>query len=171
MDNIIIGFSRPKAFFEPFSWLIRLVMQTEYSHAYIKYYDKYADRWLIGQASGLKVNIVGETYFDSEEVIYAEFQLPITKKKKKELVQFIIDNTGKPYGVGQIFGFAWILFMRMFGKKVANPFASNTSWFCSEFAESAMDQIMDEGDTMQPSTADPRDLYEFIVSKGFKSVK
>ena len=169
MDSIVVGFSKPKGWFEPFSWLIRLVTWSAYSHAYIKYYNSYASRWEIFQASGLKVNFVGATLFDSEEVICKEFTIPITTQAKLELVQFAIDNVGKPYGVGQIFGILWVLFMRAFGIKVKNPFASSSSDFCSELTEEVLNKIVGEGDPLDPSASTPKDLCVFLESKGLKS--
>src|SRR5271166_1592644 len=101
MDEIIIGFSKPKAWFEPFSWLIRLVTWSPISHAYIKYYNSYADRWEVFQASGLKVNFIGSIMFDSVENIYAEFTIPVQSTTKQGVVQGAVDKCGSSYGLGQ----------------------------------------------------------------------
>lgn len=127
-DTIVIGFSRPKAWFEPFSWLIRLITWSPFSHAYIRYYNSYADRWTVFQASGLKVNFIGNKMFDSIEFVYVEFEIPISENTKRTTVQFAIDKCGSPYGLGQVFGDLWVLFMRAFGKKVKNPLASSSSF-------------------------------------------
>ena len=77
MNEIIVGFSRPKSGFEPFSWLIRAVTKSPFSHAYIRFYSEEYDRWLIFQASGAKVNFIGQTMFDGIETIYEEFNVPV----------------------------------------------------------------------------------------------
>lgn len=166
MDEIIIGFSRPKAFFEPFSWLIRLVLWTPYSHAYIRYYDSYHKRWIIFQASGLTVNFIGQSMFDGKEDIYAEFSVPLIDSTKKEVIQKAIDKCGSPYGVGQIIGFGWILFMRLFRKNVSNPFYSSSSYVCSELVADILVEI-NQGN-LDPSTMTPKDVYRFMINKGFK---
>lgn len=170
MTSITIGFSRPKGWFVPFSWLIRLVTWSPYSHVYIKFYSKTYRRYLIYQASGLKVNFIGKKLFDSEEIIFKEFEIPITSRVKGKTIEFAIDKCGYPYGVKQIVGFGWVLLARVFGKKVKNPFYSDSSFFCSEMVGDVLDYMMDEKDPMSPSTSSPKDIYDFIVSKGFKSL-
>ena len=146
MNNIVIGFSRPNGWFEPFSWLIRLVTWSSYSHVYF----------------------IGQPLFNSEEIIYKEFQVPISDAAKLSTVQFAIDNCGQPYAVGQVVGFGWVLLMRLFGKKVKNPFYSNSSFFCSELVGDVLNQIIEKGDAIDPSTASPKDIYNFMISKGYQ---
>ena len=172
MDSIVVGFSRPKAWFEPFSWLIRIaegnpIKWCPYSHAYIRYYNSYADRWEIFQASGMKVNLIGSTMFDAAENIYAEFEVPITAATKQLVVQGAVDKVGSPYGVGQIFGFGWVMFMRLFGKSVKNPFYSASSFVCSELTADILNEI--NGTTLDSSTMSPKDVCEYMLAKGYKT--
>ncbi len=168
MDSIVIGFSRPKSFFEPFSWLIRLVTWSNFSHAYIKYYNTYANRWEIFQSSGLSVNFVGQILFDSKEIVCYEFEIPLQSNQKQTLIQNAIDKVGLPYGVGQIFGFAWVLLMRLFGKNVKNPFYNANSFVCSELVVDMLNQI--NGTNLNSSSMTPKDVYNYILSKGYKPV-
>ncbi len=166
MNQIIVGFSRPSGWFEPFSWLIRLVTWSSYSHAYIKYYNPYADRWEIFQASGLKVNFIGNAMFNSEEIICGEFQIPISDATKLSTVQYAIDKVGSPYGIGQVVGFGWVLLMRLFGKNVKNPLHSASSFVCSELVGDILEEI-GVANGIDPSTMSPKDIYNLVVSKGF----
>lgn len=168
MDSLIIGFSRPKAFFEPFSWVIRLVTMAPMSHAYIRYYDSYTQRSIIFQASGLKVNLIGQTAFDAAEDVIAEFEIPISAETKQKIVQGAIDKLGSPYGMMQVFGVLWVLLMRLFGKTVANPLYSATSFFCSELTDDELEEI-GMGD-LDPAGATPKDLYNFLIAKGLKPI-
>lgn len=168
MDSIIVGFSRPKAFFEPFSWLIRLFTWCPFSHAYIRYENTYANRNMVFQASGLKVNFMGQLMFDGEEDVYAEFNIPVSDATKLGVIQFAIDNVGTPYAIGQILGFPIVWFMAMFGKKIKNPFYSGSNYFCSELVCDVLNSI--DGANLDASTMTPKDLYNWIVAQGFKSV-
>ncbi len=168
MTSIVVGFSKPKAFFEPFSWLIRLVTWCPFSHAYIRYENPYANRVEIFQASGMKVNFIGQTMFDSLENIYAEFNIPISDAAKLATVQLAIDKVGSPYGVGQVVGFGWVLLMRSFGKNVKNPFASNSSFVCSEMVAEILNEI--NGSNLDASVMTPKDVYRYILSKGYQPV-
>ncbi len=166
MDTIIVGFSKPAAFFEPFSWLIRLATWSPFSHAYIRYENSYADRNEIFQASGLVLNFIGETLFDTKEDIYAEFSIPISEATKLKTIQFAIDNVGKPYAMGQIVGFPIVWFMGLFGKKINNPFYSGGNYFCSELVCDVLNEI--NGTTLDSSVMTPKDAYTYLISKGYK---
>ena len=166
MGNIVVGFSRPRGWFEPFSWLIRLVTWAPMSHAYIRYYDEYASRWVIYQASGLKVNLIGQLAFDDVEDVIAEFTIPISEITELKIVQGAIDTLGSPYGIGQVFGCLWVLLMKRFGKNVTNPFYSASSFFCSELTDDDLQEIGLQG--LDPSQSSPKSLYDFMLSKGFK---
>jgi hypothetical protein len=170
MNQIIVGFSRPKAWLEPFSWLIRLVCWAPYSHTYIRFYSATYDRWLIYQASGLKVNFIGQTMFNQLEDVCDEFTVPVCSKTITNTVKRAIDNCGSPYGISQIVGLGWVLFMKIFGKNVKNPFYSGSSYFCSELVTDILTEIKSVDDEMDPSTATPKDVYDFLISKGFKSL-
>jgi hypothetical protein len=133
MDTIVVGFSRPSGWFEPFSWLIRLAYWSSFSHTYIKYNVKELNINLIIQASGLTVNLISENVFDPRENIYKEFTLPIEIKNKKALIQFGLNQLGKPYNIFGIFGMAWVRLGQVIGRKWNNPISYNgSSDFCSE---------------------------------------
>jgi hypothetical protein len=169
MNSIIVGFSRPQAWFEPFSWLIRLVTGSQFSHAYIRFYDQEYDRWVIYQASGLKVNFIGQAMFDNAEFIYQEFNVPVSDATKKIAIQGAIDKCGSPYGVGQIIGYGAVLFMRIFSKKIKNPLYSGSSYVCSELvADILMEIDAQDASNIDPSTMTPKDVYDFMIAKGFK---
>jgi hypothetical protein len=171
MDSIIVGFSRPKAFFEPFSWIIRAITRSKFSHAYIRFYSEEYNRWLVYQASGLKVNFIGQTSFDDVELVYEEFNVPVTPLTKKTAIQGAIDKCGSPYGVGQIIGFGAVLFMRIFGKNIHNPFYSGSSYVCSELVADILIEIdKEDAGSLDPSAMTPQDVYNFMISKGFQSV-
>ena len=171
MDSIIVGVSRPKAFFEPFSWLIRLVTWSSVSHAYIRFYEEDYDRWLIYQASGLKVNFIGKMMFDGAEIVYKEFTVPVSDLTKKVAVQNAIDRCGDPYSVLQVIGYGAVLIARLFRKKIHNPFYSGSSFVCSELVAEILREIAgEEAEDIDPSTMTPRDILEFMLSKGFLPV-
>jgi hypothetical protein len=169
-DSIIVGFSNPKKWWMPFSLLIRLVTWCKFSHAYIRYENTYAKRSEVFQAKGLLLNFIGQTLFDAEENVYAEFEIPISKKTKLKTVKFAIDNVGKPYAVIQIIGFVWVMLANLFGQRVRNPFYSKSSYFCSELVTTVLDDIKSVDDDMDPSTATPKDVYEFLIKNGYKPI-
>lgn len=124
---ITIGFSRPKAWFVPFAWAIMAYQKTNYSHAYVKFHSDSISRDLIYQASGKMVNFIGSEKFAAEEIIVAEYQIEISEDKRVALMQFLVDETGTPYGVLQIFG---LLLYRQFGWKLLRN--NDKEFICSE---------------------------------------
>ena len=131
MNSIVVGFSRPKAWLEPFSWLIRLAYWSPISHAYIRF--ELNGIPVVFQASGLKINLVSEALFDSVEFVYKEFTLPIEEDKKKLLIEFAINQLGKPYNIWGILGMSIVRMGQLIGIKISSPFPYNgSSDFCSE---------------------------------------
>lgn len=168
MDSITVGFSRPKSGFQPFSWLIRLVTWSPVSHTYIKFYSKTYQRWIIYQASGSKVNFIGAVAFDNAELVYKEFEIPVSTDTKNKTVEFAIDKSGLPYGMLQIVGIGWVLVAKLFGKNVSNPFYSTSSYFCSELLSTILNEIIDNKEDLNPGTATPADVMAYIETKGYK---
>jgi hypothetical protein len=165
MASIIIGFSTPIKF-NLFSFLIRTVCRSPMSHAYVKYYDEYAGMWVIFQASGLEVNYIGQDKFNTLENVIAEFEIPVSEELKLKAVQYSISKLGTPYGVKHIFGIGIVLLARLFGKKIKNPFADNgATMVCSELADDTL-VVIDENVTLDPETAMPIDVYNFLVNIG-----
>jgi hypothetical protein len=169
MSSIVVGFSRPKKWFVPFSWLIRLATKSKFSHTYICFYYKDYKRWVVYQASGLKVNFISKKMFSSLELVAEEFLIPINKKTKLKVIQKAIDKCGSPYGVGQIFGFSLVLFMRLFGKSIKNPFYSKSSYVCSELVGDILKEIhVKNSEKLDPSVMTPKDVYAYLKSNNYK---
>lgn len=156
MKHVVVGFSRPKKGFAIFSWLIRLFERTEYSHVYVKFYSESLDRWLIYQASGLKVNFEGSISFDERVQTLYRYSVDIKEEDYKKVLQFAVDNAGKPYSISQIFGLAYVIVCRWFGKRVKNPFPNgDQSYVCSELVATMIPQMKEyfneHLDTVTPS--------------------
>lgn len=138
---IKIGFSRPKnKLFPIFSWLIRLVERTSYSHVYIKIYSS-DGTYFIYQASGTHVNIIGSKYFEQGATVVKEYSLPISSEQKKNLLKFVAKECGAPYSITQILNIACHM---LFGK----GFLSSKGYVCSEIAAIVL-----------------RDIYNFKLEK------
>ncbi len=139
MRKIIIGFSKPKTWFNPFSWLIRLIEGTPYSHTYVKTFFQAADCWLIYQASGKMVNFMSEKQFDNTVHKYKEFEFEISEEAYKEYIKWAVRNAGVPYGLKTVLG---ILLVRVFNLK-KNPFGDGQkSLFCAELSRIALSHFI-----------------------------
>jgi hypothetical protein len=163
MDSIIVGFSTPKSGFQPFSWLIRLAYLSPFSHAYVRIQLDELDENIVFQASGLVVNFIGESLFDTKENIYKEFTFSI--KDKKKLLQFAVNQLGKPYSVTGILGMAVVRLGQLIGVKINNPFQyDQTSDFCSELVAYILENY--DGVKIETPVANlaPADLYKIVAA-------
>lgn len=157
MNTITIGFSTRKDF-NLLSILIKLIERSNFSHAYVKLDLQNINRTLIYQASGLEVNFQNIDSFNSKETIVKEFKLSIPEDKHAELMQFMIDNVGVPYGIMQLLG---ILFIKLFNLK-KNPFASkNNTEICCKLAAKVVEVVGIKIDK-DLDTLDLNDLYSIL---------
>jgi hypothetical protein len=168
MRKVIIGFSRPKAHFIPFAWLIMAIEKTNYSHVFIRAHSESLDTDLIYQASGLQVNFMGPKYFDDRESSIYEFEAEVPDETYKAFMQWAIMNSGYPYSLKQALGIGLV---RVFNLK-KNPFVNDKkSWVCSELAGYVLSKFLDisiSADALD--TAGPSAIFDLCV-KYFKQVE
>lgn len=163
METITVGFSRPKTW-KPFAWLIMASYGIPFDHVYIKWHSGKLERDIVYQASGTMVNFMGQQFFDNN-VSVDEFEIPITPENKLAMIQFAMDNAGKPYGIKECFGLAWVRICALFGKKVKNPFKSDGSTYvCSELAGYILSNYA--GITIDSDIADidPKEAYDYLLA-------
>lgn len=129
MIPIYIEFTSPKNKILPiYSWLIRLVEKTPYSHVRLRWCSK-AGEELIYEAGGSSVRVIGKEAQNKHpvKVIYS-YCVWITDEQYKGLIR-LFRYAGVDYGVKQVFGIA---LMRLFSLR-RNPFADGRkSQVCAE---------------------------------------
>lgn len=164
MDSIVIGFSKPKTW-HPFSWLIMTAYNIPYDHVYVRIQSDSMQRNLLYQASSLAVNFMGEDIFNAANDVVREFTVQISAENKLKLLQFAIDNSGKPYGIKDCFGLAYVRICELFGKTVKNPFNDGgATYVCSELAGYILVEFA--GATLPEDIGDltPKDVYQYLLS-------
>jgi len=162
MDKIIIGFSRPTKW-KPFAWAIMKICNTPYDHVYIRLYSETYERNIIYQASKMIINFMGTEVFGSENIIIKEFEVLISDENKKALMQFAIDNAGKPYSWKEIVGLAWVKLCGFFGRKTENPFKEGTKeYVCSILACYILENFANEDVPGDFQNADPKTLFDYL---------
>lgn len=151
---ITIGFSRHKGF-APLSWLIRLCEGTSFSHAYLRFRSESLDRDMIYQATGSGVNFVGTVLFEQTAQVVEEYSIEIDDATRKKLLQWCVDNAGKPYGRMQILGISLVMLAKLVKLRIRNPFPNgNGAYVCCELVYAALEYIGIAG----PSDLDQVDL-------------
>ena len=165
MAKIIVGFSLPNKW-KPYSWLIQTLLGTKYSHVYIKIYSEKFERNLIYQASKTMVNFMGTEIFLKDNVIYEEFEIEISDEKRTQLLQFAIDNAGKPYGFKAAIGMGLVKILSFVGIKIKNPFRDGTySYVCSEIAAHILEQFNDADFGTEIDEITPPVVYNYLKSR------
>lgn len=163
MEGVIVGFSKPKKW-KPFAWLIMQAYDIPYNHVYVRFYSEFYERNLIYQASGTKVNFMGEDLFLQDNDVIAEFELSITNEQKKAMIQFAIDSCGQAYGIKAVVGLAWVRICEWFGKVVKNPFRDGkTTYVCSELGAYILENYAHLKLPKNYEDITPKDLYECLL--------
>lgn len=161
---LYVGFSRPRKW-KILSWLIMTSFNSPFSHVYIKLYASKYDRWLIYQASSTMVNFMNLTTFKEEAQVVHETQIEVSQETNSKILQFAIDNCGKPYGVKEIFGLAWVRINYWLGREIKNPLADqDRSLVCSELASLIIRNCLGVQLPKDPDDMTPVDVYELLTN-------
>lgn len=164
MENITFGFSRPKTW-KAFATLIMKAYGIPYDHVYVRFYSDRYSRGLIYQASQLTVNFMGQLKFDHENITVESVELEISDELKTRIMQFAIDNVGKPYGIKEAFGLGIVRVAAFFGKTIKNPFSDGkTTYVCSGLAAVILKEFFGADLPKDPDDMTPKDLLELLQS-------
>ena len=171
--NIKIGFSQPKGrIFPIFSWLIRLVEWTKYSHVYLQWDSEFAQSKITYHAAGHSVHFLGTKKFNETVTPIHEFEIEISRDQYKELLHYCFENSGTDYGIKQIFGIAIVKAAGLLGKEISNPFSDGgKSQVCSELVGYVLSEIMDKDIKLDLDIAGPRDIFQFLKESEIQQLK
>lgn len=158
MRQIWVGFSKPKnRAFPIYSWLIRAIEGTPFSHVYVWHDTKY-NIPIIYQASGHAVNFMSGPLFKEKNEVVHEFPFAISELAFDGYMKFALANVGRPYSFWQALG---IWAMRLFDLR-KNPFSNGRAdYICSELVAVILDELMNfklEGGYFDRAT--PKDIFE-----------
>lgn len=162
MKKLIVGFSEHPG--SLFSWSIKKTTASRVGHVYTRHKSTIPGLSLIFQASGLCVNYCNSKTFTEKSNIVEEYEIEITDKQDSKNDIFRQTELGKPYSAKQIYGFAWVLFMReYFNKKVVNRYANeNKAYICVEVAAIQTGRIAPK----DYESMTPEDLRRWCVKNG-----
>lgn len=162
MQTVTVGFSKPKKW-KPFAALIMWGYDIPYDHVYIKFHSSFYDRDVIYQASGTMVNFMSPVLFESVNQVVKEFTLQITDENMIKMVQFAMDNAGKPYGIKQCLGLAIVRIAQLFGKSIQNPFKDDgETYVCCEMAEDIVNDFTSVKIAQSADNITPKSMYDAL---------
>ena len=122
--KLIIGASRNDKIG---SKAIQLIMNTDYSHVYARWWLASQEREIVYQASHGMVHYASLEHFTRDNVIVKEFALDLTDEQFKKFSRKCIDLAGEKYSILELFQI-WL--SDASGGKL--QFGDQTGYICSE---------------------------------------
>lgn len=160
--SLKISFSRPIKF-KIFSWLIRKIDRSEFSHVSISWYSEFLEREIVYQASSVMVNFCEGKRFREQHKIIEEIELDMSEDTRKRVIQYAMDRAGVPYGILQCVGIAWVKLCAALGKNVRNPFSNGrTLYVCCELAADLLESEFGFKFSESLDNLTPRDLLQIL---------
>lgn len=169
--TLTVGFSRPKGKLLPlFSWAVRLVECTPYSHVYIRWTSSHGVP-VVYEASGTSVKFVNGNLHEQDVKTIDSFTFDISEQAKWNLVKFCLENAGSPYEVKQIVGILCVKIAKLFGRKIKNPFKSGRyTQVCSELVGYVLRDVLGKDLDLDLDTASPKDIYSYLEKQRNRSI-
>lgn len=162
MRKVYVEFTRPKGKkFPVYSWLIRAVEGTPYSHVRIKW-ESTSGVELVYEAGGSSVRLIGEIAAPNHqvEVMYSK-EFEVTSEQYRKLIR-LFRYAGVDYGIKQALG---ILVAKIFGMK-KNPFAQGRkSQVCSELVVVFLEEVLGYEVGLNLDLAGPKDIYDWLSKR------
>lgn len=157
---ITIEFTRPKRF-RLFSWMVRQIQKTEYSHVRLSWLGAGGSVPVIYEASGSNIKFIGpeaQQYHPVE--IIKTYKVNIGRDDYRKLVQLCMTFAGVRYGVKQVIGMALV---RVFALD-KNPFADGRkSQVCSEVVGHFIENILGHKVGVSLDIAGPKEIDEALA--------
>lgn len=158
MKKLKVGFSRPKKW-KCFSAAIMWWQKTPFSHTFIRFNTRYGD--LVYHASKTMVHFVSGKEFDIHNDIIFIKEYELTEEKYHQIIQFAVDNAGKPYSLVQICKIFWYELLEKMSININKPTINgNQAYICSELVAEALHYDIDNLDYVTPL-----DIYEYIKNQ------
>ena len=167
--NVVVGFSKPKnrtpIIGYLFSWGIRLLEGTGYSHVYVRWYVPKLDVNVVYEASGTQVKMINkERVFDHYAEAVEEYSVELSEEEYGRLLGFCLRNAGVSYGGKAAVGVLWPKIGKRLGKKWKNPFRDGDySWFCNEMIGTMLKESKEIDIEIDLESTGPKTLRNFMT--------
>ena len=159
--KLIVGFSKPQhRFFPIFSWVIRWVDKTEYSHVYLKFNSEFLKETLLYEAANGYVNFRSLELWNEKNKVVTEFEINMSDEQMQVLLKWCVRNSGKPYSVKQLVGIGWNYVRKAFNYPPKNIFKNEEDGIvCSEVLARILSVVYGIDTGIDFDLVDPRDIY------------
>jgi hypothetical protein len=163
MRKIEVGFSKPinriPLFGYVFSWCIRTIYRTKYSHVFVRWRVPAANTEVVYEASGTSVKFVNGDIFDKKGQTLHTYTLEISEQTYKRLLKYCLTNVGVSYGILQAIGIGAAYLLNL----SSNPFNNgNRKQVCSELVANIIDENPQKAFGKDLDLVSPKDIKDFL---------
>lgn len=162
MRDITLYFTKSSLKLPVFSWIIRVIWNTEYSHTAMSFYSTKYDKELIYHASGTGLNFMSKSIFLSKNIIVYKKDIEVTQEVYDAIMSKSIDLAGSEYGIVQAIGLGISHLLSKVGIIINGIFSDGRNkWICSEWSADSLSMIFPH---YKPDldTVTPKDVYDFV---------
>lgn len=160
MYKVVIEFTSPKKWFQPFACVIRCIERTRYSHVRLRWQSTTGEE-LVYEASGSSVKLIGRYAEPLYPVnVHHSYEFALDRQQYRKLIS-MFKYAGVQYGILQIVG---IGLARLFGLR-KNPFADGQyTQVCSELVGRFLTDVLGKDIRKDLDLVGPRGIKEFLDS-------
>jgi len=163
--DIFVEFTKPrKTKIAVFSWLIRLVQGTPYSHVLLRWVNSVGVE-LVYEASGRMLKFLGPKAHKDRYYVIRSYKIPVSRDEYRETIKLCMENAGVDYGLKQAFGIALVHIFKL--KK--NPFSDGQ--VCSEIVGHFIEQVKKQNTGLDLNIAGPKEIDEYLEGSNYELVK
>lgn len=157
--TVYIEFTKPEGKILPlFSWVIRLVQGTKYSHVRLRWFNT-VGKELIYEASGTSVKLTGDRAAKNlKSKVLKRYSLDLTRDEYRRLIS-LLEFSGVDYGIWQAVG---IGLSNMFGLRENLLSRGRDKQVCSELVEVFLRRVKDWGIRMSADMAGPKEIDKWL---------
>ena len=152
-----------------FSWLIMLYQWTRFSHTYVVFQtSNILNDDTVFQSSKGMVNAMSYTVFKKENFPIDEYIFEISTDTYNTILNELHGTMGTKYGTMQNVGILYVDFMKLFGKRVRNPWKKGYN--CSELVYIHVLRHLYPDLDEDPDLITPEDVYNIVKSRQLTTI-
>ena len=165
--SAFVGFSTPKRF-NPVSWLVRKLTNSQCSHAWVQYYDDIFDKDMVMEAHELGFRCVPLDHFEGGNTIIKRVPVDVDFTLG---IRLLASKLGNTYDYGGLIGMGWVELSRWCRRKfkwwhykITNPLHWANDDFCSATVVEALQASASRmAEDMVPDTISPQELLDALT--------
>ena len=167
MKTIRIGFSTPKHKFLPvFSWAIKLIGRTPYSHVYVRWQTDYGPS-ICYHAAGHSLHFLSAYMFNRTINMIEEFEITLSDSRYRSMMIYCLENAGKSYGLLEVMAIA---IRKITGINLKFLRSGDKKQYCAELVYRIIGIVKEQECPTDPDQIDMKQIYGIVKLMASKEV-